>query len=284
MIKKAVKLTKTFVEIMKGVYYTIQTLRLGKREKFIQEPEKSVLIMGNGPSLKNTDIDKILECDPYVCCVNFFPAKDERFMKIKPQFLCLFDPIFFKDAPASEEKKKELFDVLEKVDWPLKIVCTQGHELPVKNSYISYAHIAGYPFVGNGLERMRHFLYRKNLTNAGLQNVMIGAGYYFISKKVKEIYLTGLDMSEFKMLYVGEDNEVYLATQHHYGSEKIKHSDLGIIKKGEFYKLLGCYVTMFEQFYGLEKYARAQGVKVYNLSPESYVDVFEKKTEFQITN
>lgn len=282
MISRIVKLIKAFIESLKGIYFSMRTLLSGKREKFVEEPDKSVLIMGNGPSLANTDIEKILEKKPYVACVNFFPAKDKRFMEIKPEFLCLFDPIFFKQTPSSEEKKKELFDILEKVDWPLKIICTQGHRLSVQNENISYAHIASYSYYGEGLRKFRHFLYRHNLTNCGLQNVMIGAGYYFVSKKMKEIYLAGLDMSEFKMLYVGEENEVYVAAQHHYGNEKIKHSELGLFKRGEFYKLLGCYVTMFEQFYGLEKYAKSQGVKVYNLTPESYVDVFEKRTDFRL--
>lgn len=267
-------------EICKGFIYSCRTLVSGSREKFVEEPDKKVLIMGNGPSLNHTDIEKIIDQDTYVVCVNFFPTKDERFFKIRPQYLCLLDTVFFQYAPRHEEKKAELFEILEQVDWPLKIICAQGYTLPVKNSNISYSWMNGYSFPGMNIKSIRYYLYRHNLVNCGMQNVVIGAGYYFVSKKVREIFLAGVDMSEFKQLTIGEDNEIYVLTQHSYGEERIKYSDTGIFKKGDFCILLGCYVKMFEQFRCLSEYAEAQGVKIVNLSPASYIDVFEKSVDY----
>lgn len=272
---------KNFFDMIYGLKLSYNTIMNGKRDVMDNEPEKKVLIMGNGPSLNSTDMEKLKSEVSDIACVNFFPLKDERFFALKPQYLCLLDPVFFtKSENSMETKKNELLCILEKVDWPLKIICIQNNTLPIKNEKIKYCYLCKSAFVGKNIKRFRYFLYRNNLVNLGYQNVIIGAGFYFVSKQVKEIYLAGVDMSEFKLLEVDEDNDICVNTQHHYGNEKIKHSELGVIKKGEFYKLLNCYVKMFEQFHYLEEYAVFQGVKIYNLSPNSFIDVFEKRQDF----
>lgn len=282
MLKKIYYCMKNAGEVLKGIVFSMLTLRAGKRERFVEETDKEVLILGNGPSLNDVDIERIIDGNTDVVCVNFFPIKDQRFFEMKPQYLCLLDPVFFQKSATAEDKKAELFETLEKVDWPMKIICIQGRKLPVNNQNISYSWINGRGFTGMSLKSFRYFLYRKNLTNCGMQNVVIGALYYFVSKKVRRIYLAGVDMSEFKQISIGEDNEIYILTQHSYGEEKIKYSDTGILKKGDLYILLRCYVTMFEQFRCLQEYAMAQNVEVLNLSPNSYIDVFEKNAEYLV--
>jgi hypothetical protein len=43
-----------------------------------------------------------------------------------------------------------------------------------------------------------------------------------------------------------------------------------------FHKWLGYYAEMLKQFYHYSRFAEFQGVKVYNLTENSYIDCFEK--------
>lgn len=282
LLKKIYIAIVGLVHISLGIVMALRTIFGGKYDKIPIEPDRSVLIMGNGPSLKETDIEKIAKSVTDIVCVNFYPLKDDKFFVLKPNYLCLIDPVFFKaNAEKTEQKKVELLNQLEKVDWKLTIITKQNRKLPIKNPNISYTYLNSNVLPGKYAEKFKYFLYRKNLLGFGSQNVVIGASFYFVIKKSKVILLAGVDMSEFKMLQVDQNNEVYVNAQHHYGKETIKHSEMGLIKTGEFYKLLNCYVKMFEQFYFLEKFADSQGVKIYNLSPNSFIDVFEKDNQYQ---
>lgn len=251
-----------------------------KQEKFECCKEEKILIMGNGPSLKELELEKVLNSVDKVICVNWFPIKEDLFIKIKPQYLCLADPTFFYESNEHEEKKDALFRVLAAVDWRLDVICPIGCKLPVNNSNIKYRWINQNTYISQSDSELTHFLYKHNLANFGMQNVVLEALYYAISTQSNEVFLAGVDMSEFKGLYVAEDNYIYLESKHSYGTELVKIDNGGFFKKGELFKLLLCYQKMFEQFYYAQKYANYMNVKVYNLSPYSFIDVFEKNTDY----
>lgn len=265
---------QTGLLFVKGIGTILKTIWRGKRTKF-KKKNIDVLIIGNGPSLIDIDLEKIIKKSDEIACVNFFPAKDNRFMKIKPEYLCLLDPVFF-DEKRNTEQKQLLCNVLERVDWQLKIICHQKCKLPINNGYISYEWINSNDFYGIGLEKFRIFLYRNNFANCGQQNVVIGALYYFISQRVRQIYLAGVDLTAFRDIVVDEENNVFVEQRHHYEDSRRVLIDPKSWKKGELYKYIACFQTMFEQFYYVARYAEVQDVKIYNLSLNSFVDVFEK--------
>lgn len=263
-----------------GLYKCIYAIMNGMLKYPIKEDRgKNVLVLGNGPSLNNVDIEKLVfleEGELDIVCVNYFPSKENIFWKIKPQYLCLIDSVYFEKNEIFENDNKELFDVLERVDWDIKIICFCKNTIPVKNEHITYEWISAKSLYRVSLPKFRHFLYKKNLVNCGAQNVIIAALYYFVTKNSNCIYLAGVDMSEFKFLFIDEDNNILVESTHSYGVEKVNCLDHKVVKKGEFYKLLGFYTRMFEQFSILSEYARLQKVKIYNLYKNSYIDVFEK--------
>ena len=184
---------------------------------------------------------------------------------------------FFLPYDQLDDESKELYEALKKVDWSVKLVCPQGMEMSLTNTHISVEHIARGRVHNNRIGRYLDWLYQKNLVGIGLQNVVIGAGFYFVGKKVRHVYYAGIDMSEFKQLFVEENNEIYVHCVHNYGETKMKFSDDESMK---FHEVLKCYQKMFEQFYYLSCYAERQGVKITNLSCNSYVDVFQKERLF----
>ena len=261
-----------------SVYKSLRTITRGERAHFVQEPEEEVIILGNGPSLNDIDLNKLRQTSLKIACVNYFPTRNPSFFTIKPEYLILFDPLFYPVNGQLIPEAKELYEVLEKVDWDMTIVCLQGGKISLQNPRISFERITDSILNSDRMTRYLDCLYHRNLLCIGMQNVVIGAGFYFVCKKVRRIYFSGVDMSEFKMLFVDEENRVYVDAVHSYGTER-RYST--IIQKGEFYRLLGMYQGMFKEFHFLSAFAKRSGVDVINLSLCSYIDVFAKKRMFE---
>lgn len=273
-LKLIVEMAGVFV---KSIYRSICTLCRGKRAVFTPEPDKEVIILGNGPSLNDIDLDAVQTAGIEMACVNYFPTRNKAFEKLKPKYLVLIDPLFYKTGDEMSQPVRDLFGVLERVDWKLTIICLQEAKFPLNNPNIRLEKINRAILNSKHLTRYLDVFYRRNLLTVGLTNVVIAAGYYFVSKKVKRIYFAGVDMSEFKGLFVDEDNKIYVESVHNYGTSRHYSRTVG---HGEFYLLLQMYQWMFEQFYYLEKYARRQNVDTVNLSVNSYIDVFKKEKRF----
>ena len=281
-IKKMIKKTfKSMYAVLKGSYLSLRTLCAGNRDTFRSKSGKDVLFCGNGPSLSRIDLKKARKNGMDIACVNFFPSKNKDFFKVKPDYLFLLDPAFFNysemhcQTDQESLQIKELYDVLKKVDWNLEVVVRQGAKLPIKNDCLKVTAISKYSYSGEGATPFLDFLYRHDLLIPGAQNVSIAAVFFLLNRTAGTIYLSGVDMSEFKCLVVDENNEVFVETVHNYGTSRIPTQ--GLIKKGELYRLLGLYQLMFEQFYYLSRYARRLKRTVINLAPESCLDVFDKK-------
>ena len=110
----------------------------------------------------------------------------------------------------------------------------------------------------------------------GCQNVVIGALYYFISCGFKSVFLAGVDMSEFKCLYVDKNNRTYMDTIHSYGSSRKYYDEMKEYNLLFFHQILGAYQKMFQEFYYVKEYAEKMGVDIINLSVDSYIDLFQK--------
>ncbi len=238
-------------------------------------PDK-VLVLGNGPSLKDTDVAAFANDGYELLCVNFFPQRDPRFLELKPRYLCLIDPAFYEEEKNRDrEDIKQLFEKLNIVDWKLNIITMMGVKMPVENVNINYIYLCEHEATEPYYPGLKYDLYRKNILSCGFQNVVIGALFYLIANGCKNICVTGIDMSEFRLLSVDEDNNICMDAEHFYGKEKRKVTFVG---RGEFYLALKAYQRMFEEFHYIAEFAAEQNSKILNLSLNSYVDVFEKKT------
>ena len=264
--------------ILLSIYKIAGTLHYGKRARFNPEPEKEVIILGNGPSLNDIDLYEVNKSNLDIACVNFFPTRNECFAVIKPKYLVLLDPGFYGERENLDSQVKELYDKLERVSWEMTILCLQNRKLPINNPKITFEKINISVLHSEKMHKFLDALYRRNLLCLGMRNVIIGAGFYFVCKRYKHIYYAGVDMSEFKMLFVDEQNRVYVDAVHNYGKERHYST---IIGKGEFYQLLEMYQGMFKELHFLAEFAERSGVQVTNLSVNSYIDVFEKKHMFE---
>ena len=269
IIKKIIHLGEDLICILK-------TIKYGKRSLPGRVDNTTIFIMGNGPSLNEVDLNRVKRKGKIVC-VNWFPIQSSDFFKIKPEFYCIIDPVFFdNDKDGFSEKIRQLYTILMQVDWDMTIITMQGFMLSINNKNLHYEYISrgSLTFTGG---RFRNYLYRNNLASTGLQNVVNAALYFFLMKNYKEIYVSGIDMDEFKSYTVDKLNHVISELSHFYGNEIIDFTEKGSIPLGTFYIWLGYYSTMLYQFAYTASFAKIQQAKVINCSLNSFVDVFEKK-------
>ncbi|GHU74828.1 hypothetical protein AGMMS49992_17460 [Clostridia bacterium] len=263
---------------LRFIYKVLLNLKyVTNNKKLIREESDAVLILGNGPSLNCIDIDRIIKKGVQVICVNFFPCRDGRFFSIKPRYLCLIDPVFFSasDDDNFSKKKKDLISTLEIVDWQIDIIVYWGKRLPLKNACINYIDLSTIVYRSR---IFRCYIYERNIATMGFHNVIACALFFTLITNAKEVYLAGVDNTEFLNYEVDKDNDVYLVAKHSYGTMKAKCYD---IQKGEFYKRLACYCQMFEEYHYLSQYAKnIVGARITNLNPYSFVDVFDKSLDY----
>ena len=249
--------------------------RIGKVDDNKKHDE--IVIMGNGPSLNDVNFSKINRQHYKFCCVNDYPLKNENFFRLKPEYLCMTDPAYYDfTIKAEKENYRKLFQNLERVDWKLKIIAPNGQKLNIKNPNVSYAWINTNVISKDIYLTEKWSLYNRNLANPGRQNVVLSALYYSLMTNHKKIYVCGVDFSDFKSIYVDEDNRIYVDSTHSYGTTRYYFDEMPEYGFTEFHTLLEAYRRMFLQASKVREYADYKGIEIINLSLQSYIDSFRK--------
>jgi len=282
------KLLGYIILYFKIIYVLLRTLLNGKKcDTLCHEKNNEVLILGNGPSLKDIDLMQI-KPEVEIACVNSFAIYNELFSVVKPEYYVLMDSIYFMDLDKIDQKNREeretLFGILNSVDWDIRLIIPQGCSTHLNNPHIMEECICSSRLFSDDYNKLVFNLYSKNLAVCGLQNVLIGALHYFIMKKVPNIYLAGADMNEFKLYRIDERNHVLADYEHFYGIDSVDCTENGVIPQGEFSKWLGYYAKMLKEFYLIRGFADYQNVRIINLSERSFIDVFDKVSWKELVN
>ena len=294
-IKKFVKL------FVPPVVFKIRNRIRGTKEEEIQlqssplpqleHHSNKMVLIGNGPSLnKSVELykDEIIKNDRIA--TNYFASSD-LFEQLKPTVYLFADPAFF-DIPENQKKSIEaLFDaIVNKTRWPMRIIVPSVSnnsdllQLVGKNSNI----VVNFYYSGcQDVGLMSKFeAWDKNLVCPPSQNVMNVALYLSLYWGYKETYLIGADSSFLEDLRVDQEtNEIYTLDSHFYNN-KIVYTDKSFYDNKErgrsrsdwkLHNLIYAHGRMFEYYYDLKQYADYKGLKVYNASEYSWINVFERR-------
>lgn len=232
-----------------------------------------LVVMGNGPSLRQFIEGDIPPAD--LTAVNF-AGNTPEFFRLKPRHYVLADPHFF-DAKETDPNVKLLWDNLSKTDWPMTL------HLPANfmGDHPSSPSIEIQRFnmtPAEGIEGVCHLLYRKGLAMPRPRNVLIPAIMEGIRDGYDEIYLVGADHTWPHTLYVDDRNRV-VTVQPHYYKENPRELD----RIAEAYKcvrihdVLGNMAVAFRSYHAIRRYADKSGVRIYNATPGSLIDAFERR-------
>lgn len=246
------------------------------------------VVCGNGPSLKLL-FEKYhkgeIEISSDSFFVNFAPI-DDTFFEIKPKHYFVSDYGFSRETDRKAKVIRQMYEKLQsKVDWHMnfyiarlnKKECQQLVDYSkITNPYIHFVYLYKrhcddlIPSFRNRLYKTGFFMpLESTIVNTALWVAML-EGY-------TEIDLYGVETNQFKDLFVADDNTLYINSPHFYGNElrQVYNADTG--EKSRIHLFLGTVAGMLQSHYYLSLFANYMGVKVYNCTPGSMIDSYDRK-------
>jgi gamma-glutamylcyclotransferase (GGCT)/AIG2-like uncharacterized protein YtfP len=279
------------------IIYFINLFRNNKKENILpfystinnhKKNTDKIIILGNGPSLKNQlansiDILKSNQC----VCVNSF-VLTEYYSIIKPRVYLLIDPSFFVQCAVLEIEQEHISvfnNLFIKTTWNVDLVVSSKYKdndriLKLKeNHHINILFINQDDYIAFNTKEEQFKLLNKNKIRFPAQTVLNTAVYLCIFWKYKNIILLGADTSWHEELRIDQKtNILYINDEHFYGTKKrIIYSDTLQTIPSKLHQELFAIARALEYYCLLREYADYNSVFVYNASEKSWIDAFERK-------
>lgn len=280
-------------KIITGFWLLLKTIRssirilLHSRYQLIEPvgEGRTLIVCGNGPSL-GEQINKYPEIfqNNDVLCVNAM-CTTEWFAVVKPKYYCIMDPSAIRDPKEVTSYVRKhidaMWDGFNSVDWDMELIVPRYFakseffqerikKVRARIRYINLVPFEGFSIVGD-------WALRRQLCSIGGQTVVTAAVFYGMCRDYKEIYLLGAELNWLKSVVVDEDNKLFFDDSHFYGREVRRPmlDEFGnSIRMAEY---LGYERRSFREYERLEEYSKKRGLKIYNATPNSLVDAFERK-------
>lgn len=248
-----------------------------------QSSTKSCIILGNGPSLK----DSLTQHPEFIrkhslICVNAFSLSAE-YVSLKPERYVLLDPSFW--MTTNELLGSVLSGIAEKTTWKLYLFMPfQAKSSPYfdqikanKNIEIIYFNYT----VFKGFDSIAYWFYKNNLAMPQSQNVLVASLFIAINCGYKEIYVVGADHTWHQSLHVDDDNRLCIKDVHFYDKdEKVSFKPFRIAQNSEqTHRMDEIFTIWGKTFYGyiaMNKYAEYRQASIYNASEISFIDAFKR--------
>lgn len=242
-------------------------------------PERGrIIILGNGPSLNTTiaeSLDTLRRSD--TMAVNFFaitPAYDE----IRPKYYILVDPLFF------TQDKKANFALLDQrlaaTSWEMTLIVPARHRTALSSKITSNPKISVATVNAVGIEGwqwLTDMAYRRGWGMPRPRNVLIPALMAAIQMGYKEIFVTGADHSWMSTISVNERNEVVSVQPHFYkDDEKEEIRQRTDYLRYPLHEIIHSFYVAFKSYHDIRRYADRHGINIYNATPGSFIDAFER--------
>lgn len=268
-MKKLVSTILTLGKVM------IKSRSVGKNTK--KGRGKKLIVMGNGPSLRQTiDASEPILRKYDTMAVNF-AANTPDFFRLCPRHYILADPHFFK-TDNKDPNVVKLWEALDKVDWEMTL------HLPVsmKNRIRMPANVDCAYFnmtPGEGYDSVCHRLFRGGLAMPRPRNVLIPAIMEGIRAGYETVYIAGADHTWPHTLNVDDLNRVVSVQPHFYEDNKKELDRVAEEYAGlHIHDVLGSMVVAFRSYHAVRRYAEKSGVEIFNSTPGSLIDAFTRRS------
>ena len=249
-------------------------LLLSRRSKITKvDGHNRLIIMGNGPSLRQTiaeNIDVLKSNDSLA--VNF-AANAPEFFEIKPKYYVLADPHFF--VNRDNEAVARLYENLAKTDWQMTLFIPNSQDVTLpENITVEKFNMVGI----EGWQWLQNAAFDACRAMPRPRNVLIASIMVAIFKGYKEIYIVGADHSWLKTISVNSNNEVVSVQPHFYKEEKKEVTRVNNeYVSYSLHQIIYSFYVAFRAYHQIRRYADARGIQIYNSTPESFIDAFERK-------
>lgn len=241
---------------------------------------RPLMILGNGPSLKQT----LVEYENRFVCYDLmgvnFAANTPEFFTLKPQRYILADPHFF-DGIDSDANVRKLWRNLMSADWELTLhlpIAERRHPMLAKLQEATKINIEYFNMNATGGFRvLRHWAIRHRLAMPRPRNVLIPAIMTGISCGYSEIIIAGADHTWTRTLSVDSRNRVVSIQPHFYSdSEEEKTRVTSVYQDVKLHQVLESMTIAFKAYWEIRDFADRYGIRIINITPESFIDAFDR--------
>ena len=244
----------------------------------VASSDDSIIIMGNGPSLNDAienSFDKLTTIP--TLAVNF-AANAPQFTQLRPRYYVLADPHFF--VATDDVNVKKLMNNLSSIDWAMTLFVPfeakkRGFVIDNENVKVEYFNFLAV----EGFEWLENWAYASGRGMPRPRNVLIPSIMIAMKLGYGNIYVTGADHSWTKTLLVNERNEVVSIQPHFYKEDEQEQKRIKVdYLKYPLHQIIYSFYVAFKAYHKIQRYALHRGVKVYNSTPESFIDAFPRKS------
>ncbi|MEM9676321.1 MAG: hypothetical protein AAF992_27260 [Bacteroidota bacterium] len=270
----------------------LSRITLGKPKPL--KPTKEAIILGNGPSLKAFLKQHLSFLEgKAVFCVNNF-VRTPAFRQVRPSYYVLAATDFWQkeEKPGWQEERARIFQELsDQTEWPMMLLVpvmaktTDEWRQPLlKNSNIQIGCFNNTPV--EGFPSFLRFCLNKGLGMPRPHNVLVASLSIVLMMRFQTIYITGADHSWMKEVFVTDDNRVFLSQKHFYDgqlksdtyTDKARPMYAGsTTNERKLHEILEKWYYSFRSYWELNGYAQSIGSRIINVTPDSYIDAFERQ-------
>jgi len=239
--------------------------------------ERRMIILANGPSLKEWSLSSADEAD--YCMVNNSPLS-ALFFKVRPKYHVMIDPNFF------QKEQTDLIERLKLVSWDMTLFVPYMDRKQALRQYEINSYIRVVPIHCTGLpdtftfHKLAFRLFRKGRTMPFPQNVLVAAVYCMINSGYKQIELYGADHSWISQTVVDEQNRLCRKDVHYYDiGTKVEYVPMPDIngERDNICQELRAQANTFGAYQMLQRYALSLGVTIINKTKGSFIDAFPRE-------
>ena len=250
-----------------------------KNINFIKNHE-NVIVLGNGPSLKNDleDIAKKVDTHDFVCVNNF--CSSPYYTTFKPSLYVFLDGYFFSEKAHEMwivQREKTFKIINEQTSWGMKIILPAGADETILREYIQNENIEIIKM--NVFSENRIKLYDSGYYGPSQCNVLIYAVYLAIWSKYKSIEIYGADMSFHKDVEVDQNDNSLIHIFRHFNKEDEVHKCMKNPQRVEPFTMTELMQTTTDTFQAhefLEQYAKTKDINILNCSSYSLIDAYKR--------
>lgn len=276
------KIQKSLGKMVASAGSLVKVAVMSKGASYASKPKegRGIVIMGNGPSLRQTidnDSEWLLSHD--LMAVNF-AANTPDFFNLRPGYYVLADGHFFSGTQTDPNVAK-LWDAFGRISWPITLWVPSktlhlAKALTLHNDNITLKTFNLTPLEGN--KALVHRLMDAGLGMPRPRNVMIPAIMAAIREGFKKIWLCGADHTWTRTLSVDDENFVVSIQPHFYEDNDKEHERVRSTYAGlHLHDVLGSMTVAFKSYWDIADYARARGIEIINATPGSMIDAFPRK-------
>ena len=267
-LTKLAQSTKSIVKIVLSSHHCSIT---------VADAPDNIIILGNGPSLADTirDYSAQLAATPTLA-VNF-AANTPEFRQLRPRYYMLADPHFF---ASGNENVDRLIANINAVDWDMtlflpfaaKSASSKINSDKVKIEYYNAIGVEGFQWLENAAFKSGRGMPRP-------RNVLIPSIMIALKMGYKNVWVAGADHSWTKTLSVNDRNEVVSIQPHFYKEDEKEERRIRTdYLRYPLHQILYSFYVAFRSYFTIQRYAESRGVKIFNVTPESFIDAFPRAT------